>query len=308
MSQRLGIVIAVVVLANIAGAVWLMWWTTRGSTKQAAGETTHVWDGDLTEYNNPLPRWWLWLFILTIVFGLGYLVVFPGLGGFRGIAHWTEVSQWQAEEQTAHQAFEQRFAPLAGMSLEDLSQDPGAMTTAKNLFALNCSACHGSDARGAKGFPNLTDADWLWGGSPQAIYLTIAQGRDGLMPAWGPVLGPQGVEQLVAYVETLSGRAAPAQLAEAGKAQFLTLCSGCHGADGRGNLALGAPNLTDDIWLHGGSEGDIRVSINAGRTNHMPGQLERLCETQVRLLAAYVYSLSPHTAAAAPPAAGAVSP
>ena len=182
------------------------------------------------------------------------------------------------------------------------------MTTAKNLFALNCSACHGSDARGAKGFPNLTDADWLWGGSPQAIYLTIAQGRDGLMPAWGPVLGPQGVEQLVAYVETLSGRAAPAQLAEAGKAQFLTLCSGCHGADGRGNLALGAPNLTDDIWLHGGSEGDIRVSINAGRTNHMPGQLERLGETQVRLLAAYVYSLSPHTAAAAPPAAGAVSP
>jgi cytochrome c oxidase cbb3-type subunit 3 len=298
MSGTVGVVIAVVVLANIAGALWLIWWTMRGSSQTAAGETTHVWDGDLTEYNNPLPRWWLWLFILSILFGLGYLVVFPGLGGFRGLAHWTEVGQWRTEEQAAHQAFERRFAGLEGKSLMALSADADAMATAKNLFALNCSACHGSDARGAKGFPNLTDQDWLWGGAPQTIYQTIAQGRDGLMPAWGPVLGPKGVEQVLAYVETLSGRPAPAELVEAGKAQFQTLCSGCHALDGGGNPALGAPNLKDDIWLHGGSEADIRASITGGRTNHMPAQLERLGETKVRLLAAYVYGLSPPAAPA----------
>lgn len=297
MSRGSGIFITIVVLANILAAVWLIWWTARGSGKVAPQQTTHVWDDDLTEYNNPLPRWWLWLFLLSILFALCYLVVFPGLGKFPGIAHWTEVSQYRQEDLAARQALEQRFAAFSGKSLIELSTDPGAMATAKNLFALNCSACHGSDARGAKGFPNLTDQDWLWGGSEQTITQTISQGRDGLMPAWGPVLGHDGVEQVLAYVFSLSGRtpgaaAVPPQVLAEGKARFMTMCTACHGADGTGNQAVGAPNLTDKIWLYGSSANDIRETITNGRTNHMPPHLERLGETKVRLLAAYVLSLS----------------
>jgi cytochrome c oxidase cbb3-type subunit III len=297
MSQGMGIYIAVVVLANIGAALWLIWWTARGSGKVSPQETTHVWDDDLTEYNNPLPRWWLWMFLLSIAFGLGYLIVFPGLGNFPGLAHWTEVSQYQQEDLAARRALEQRFAAFNGKSLTELSKDPAAMATAKNLFALNCSACHGSDARGAKGFPNLTDQDWLWGGGEQTIYQTIAQGRDGLMPAWGPVLGHDGVENVMTYVLSLSGRRpgdaeVPAQTLAAGKAVFTTMCAVCHGADGTGNQAVGGPNLTDKIWLYGGSVKDIRETITNGRTNHMPAHLERLGDTKVRLLAAYVLSIS----------------
>ena len=297
MSTGFGIFITVLVLANIGGALWLIWWTARGSGKVAPLQTTHVWDDDLTEYNNPLPRWWLWLFLLSILFALCYLVVYPGLGNFRGIAHWTEVSQYRDEDSAARRALELRFAAFNGKSLADLSKDPGAMSTAKNLFALNCSACHGSDARGAKGFPNLTDQDWLWGGDEQTIQQTISQGRDGLMPAWGPVLGHDGVENVLAYVLSLSGRGpagppAAAQTLTAGKALFTTMCTACHGADGKGNKLVGAPNLTDGIWLYGGSVNDLRETITNGRTNHMPAHLERLGDTKVRLLAAYVLRLS----------------
>lgn len=297
MSRGFGIFIAVVVLTNIGAALWLIWWTARGSGKIAPQQTTHVWDDDLTEFNNPLPRWWLWLFLLSILFALCYLVVFPGLGRFPGIAHWTQVSQFREEDLAARRALEQRFAAFNGKSLTELSMDPGAMATAKNLFALNCSACHGSDARGAKGFPNLTDQDWLWGGDEQTIYRTISQGRDGLMPAWGPVLGHDGVEKVLAYVMSLSGRGpegapAAAESLSAGKALFTAMCTACHGADGTGNQAVGGPNLTDKIWLYGGSVNDIRETITKGRTNHMPPHLERLGETKVRLLAAYVLSLS----------------
>ncbi len=293
----MGLFIAIAVLVNIGGTLWLIWWTARGSGDVAPQQTTHVWDDDLTEFNNPLPRWWLWLFLLSIFFALGYLVVFPGLGRFPGIAHWTEVSQYQQEDQAARRALEQRFAAFNGKSLTELSRDPAAMATAKNLFALNCSACHGSDARGAKGFPNLTDQDWLWGGGEQTIYQTIAHGRDGLMPAWGSVLGHDGVEKVMAYVLSLSGRrpgdaAVPAPELAAGKTLFTTMCTACHGADGTGNQAVGAPNLTDKIWLYGGSMNDIRETITNGRTNHMPPHLERLGDTKVRLLAAYVLSIS----------------
>lgn len=296
MSQGIAIFVTIGVLANIGAALWLIWWTARGSGKVAPQQTTHVWDDDLTEYNNPLPRWWLWLFLSSIVFGLCYLIVFPGLGKFPGLAHWTEVSQYQQEDLAARQSLERRFAAFDGKSLTELSRDPGAMATAKNLFALNCSTCHGSDARGAKGFPNLTDKDWLWGGTEQAIYQTISQGRDGLMPAWGPVLGHDGVEQVMTYVLALSNRTPNAtvspQALAAGKTLFTTMCSACHGADGTGNQAVGAPNLTDKIWLYGGSVNDIRETIANGRANHMPPHLERLGDIKVRLLAAYVLSLS----------------
>lgn len=297
MNQTVAILVSIGVIGTIAATLWLIWWTSRGSGSVAPQQTTHVWDEDLTEYNNPLPRWWLWLFLITIVFGVGYLTLYPGLGGFKGALHWTEASQWSSEHAAAERTFDQRFAAVKDESLADLSKDPAAMATAKNLFALNCSACHGSDARGAKGFPNLTDNDWLWGGSEEAVYQTISQGRDGNMPAWGPVLGPQGVEQVEAYVLSLSGRDlgdkdASARLASAGKTSFETLCSACHGLDGKGNQTLGAPNLTDNIWLHGSSVADIRESITQGRTNHMPAQLERLGDTKVRLLAAYILNVS----------------
>jgi cytochrome c oxidase cbb3-type subunit 3 len=288
----IGLFVTIAVLANIAAMAWLIWWTARGSAKKSPQETTHLWDGDLTEYNNPLPRWWLWLFILTIIFGLAYLALYPGLGTFAGAKNWSSVSQYQAEEQAAGLALERRFAALKTRSLTELSKDPAAMSTARNLFALNCSTCHGSDARGAKGFPNLTDNDWLWGGSEEAVYQTVSQGRDGIMPAWGPVLGPEGVDQVVAYVIRLSGKPAPANLAGPGKTRFEAVCAACHGIDGRGNQALGAPNLTDEIWLHGGTVKDIRETVANGRTNHMPPHLERLGEIKVRLLAAYVLSLS----------------
>jgi cytochrome c oxidase cbb3-type subunit 3 len=284
-------------VAMIVGALWLIWWTSRGSGAVAPQSTTHVWDDDLTEYNNPLPRWWLWLFLITIVFGIVYFALYPGLGNFKGALGWTEVGAWRAEHGAAEHAFDARFASLQDKSLNDLSQDPAAMAAARNLFALNCSGCHGSDARGAKGFPNLTDGDWLWGGSEDTIYQTISLGRDGVMPAWGTVLGDKGVEQVEAYVLSLSGRdlgtpAASAQLAASGKTTFETLCSACHGLDGKGNPLLGAPNLTDRVWLHGGSVADIRETIANGRTNHMPAQLERLGATKVRLLGAYVLAVS----------------
>jgi cytochrome c oxidase cbb3-type subunit 3 len=308
MSQGFGIFITIVVLANIGATLWLIWWTARGSGKIAPEETTHVWDDDLTEFNNPLPRWWLWLFLLSILFALCYLAEFPGLGKFSGIAHWTQVSQFQQEDLAARRALELRFAALNGKSLADLSKDSGAMATAKNLFALNCSTCHGSDARGAKEFPNLTDQDWLWGGDEPTVLQTISHGRDGLMPAWGTVLGHDGVEEVLAYVMSLSGRGpegapAPAASLNAGKAVFTTMCIACHGADGTGNKAVGGPNLTDKTWLYGGSANDIRESITNGHTNHMPPHIERLGETKVRLLAAYVLSLSRPSIARAQPIA-----
>jgi len=313
MKSGIAIFVVVLVVVNILAGLWLIWWTSKGAAKIAANSTTHVWDGDLTEYNNPLPRWWLWLFIMSIVFAFGYLALYPGLGNYRGLLNWTSASQTDIEGAEKQAAFTQRFAALKDKSLTELSKDPSAMSTAKNLFALNCSSCHGSDARGAKGFPNLTDQDWLWGGSDDTVYQTIAMGRNNAMPAWGAVLGADGVDQVMAYVLSLSGResSGPQATAEgiaAGKVRFETMCTACHGIDGKGIQALGGPNLTDKIWLYGGSVADIRDTITNGRVNQMPAHLERLGETKVRLLAAYVLSLSKHEtpASAAPTASNAV--
>ncbi len=303
MSEHLGLYIAIVALANICAALWLIWWTARGSGALPPQQTTHVWDGDLTEYNNPLPRWWLGLFLLCILFGFCYLALYPGLGNYPGLLHWSSAGALRADQQAAQSDFERSFGAVRGESLAQLGQDPALMNTGRNLYALNCSPCHGSDARGAKGFPNLTDNDWLWGGSDEMVLQTISYGRNGVMPAWLPILGAAGVDQVTAYVLSLSGRHPADTAVEAGKATFATLCSACHGADAKGNPLLGAPNLTDDIWLHGGAEQDIHDSIANGRNNHMPAQLERLGETRVRLLAAYVLSLSRPAgpAQAAPP-------
>ena len=291
MSSATSLFIAVFTILNILGCLWLIWWTM----KRQPGEqetTGHVWDGDLVEYNNPLPRWWLWLFILTIVFGLAYLVLYPGLGSFDGTNDWSSTTQYDREVQRIESRVEEMFAPFASMDLIELANNETAMGAARNIFGNNCAACHGSDGRGAKGFPNLTDGDWLWGGEPETIYQTIAQGRMGVMPALGAALGDEGTDNVVAYVLSLSGREASPEAAAAGKTQFDVLCASCHGVDGKGNKLLGAPNLTDETWLHGGSPEAIHETIVEGRNNQMPAQLGLLGETKVRLLAAYVLKMS----------------
>ncbi len=301
MTGSASVFIAVFTIVNIIACVWLMWWTakdrsapeekTAPATEGAVEKTGHVWDGDLEEFNNPLPRWWLGLFILTIVFGAIYLAIFPGLGNFNGLRGWSQVDQYDKQVAAAREKLESRLAVLKDQPLEQLARDPDAMSTAKNLFGANCSTCHGSDARGAKGFPNLTDADWLYGGEPETIYTSIANGRHGIMPPLGTALGDSGVKEVASYVVSLSGGKAPEDWVASGKQRFETICAACHGVDGRGNVALGAPNLTDDVWLYGRDFESIRATIMNGRDNQMPAHLEMLGEAKVKLLAAYVMSL-----------------
>lgn len=311
MSSQLSLFIIVFTLINIAACVWLLWWTAR-KRSSAAPEgpetknptTGHVWDGDLEEYNNPLPRWWLGLFVITVLFGVAYLVIYPGLGNFAGTKGWTQIGAYEAQMSKQRAVFESSLAQAKDKSLLDLSHDAAAMSTARNLFGQNCSTCHGSDARGAKGFPNLADNDWLWGGDDAAVYATIAQGRHGMMPPWEDALGAKGVADVASYVLSLSQGEAPAAQVAAGQQHFATLCAGCHGADARGNPMIGAPNLTDDVWLHGGDVASIEETIAKGRQNQMPAHLQSLGETRVRLLAAYVLSLSNQAFAAQPRSAG----
>jgi cytochrome c oxidase cbb3-type subunit III len=281
---------------NVLACLWLMWWTARArptpEAQASGGKTGHVWDGDLEEYNNPMPRWWLGLFVITVLFGAGYLIVFPGLGNFAGSNRWSSVGAYEAQMKVQRARFEARVASLQGLTLQQLAADPGAMATARNLFGANCSNCHGSDARGTRGFPNLTDPDWLWGGEERAVYDSIAQGREGVMPALGAALGDTGVNEVASYVISLGGQKAPDDWVAAGKDRFAVMCAACHGGDAKGNPLLGAPNLTDGAWLHGGDFDSVRATITNGRNSQMPAHAATLGESKVRLLAAYVLSLS----------------
>ncbi len=285
--------VIVLTLGNIAACYWLIKWTAKTRPGEvAAGDVTgHSWDG-LEEYNNPLPNWWLWLFYLTLVFGIVYLILYPGLGNFKGVLGWTEVKEWQQEVEAAEAKYGPIFQKYAGQDIAAIAKDPEALEIGGRLFANYCAQCHGSDAQGGGGFPNLTDNDWLYGGSPEAIEQTILNGRQGNMPAWGPQLGEDGVKQVTAYVLSLSGRKVDPALASAGKEKYQTFCSGCHGADGKGNQALGAPNLTDKVWLYGGSRGSVEKTIREGRAGRMPAFKDFLGKDKVHLLAGYVYSLS----------------
>jgi cytochrome c oxidase cbb3-type subunit 3 len=290
MTQPASLFVIAFTAINVLACLWLMWWTARGGPTDA--KTGHVWDGDLEEYNNPMPRWWLGLFVITVVFGAAYLLFYPGLGNFAGFGKWSSIDRYEAQMAQQRARFDERVASLRGKSLRELAADPAAMSTAKNLFGANCSTCHGSDARGARGFPNLTDQDWLYGGEEQTVYETIANGRHGIMPPLGAVLGETGVNEVASYVLSLSGRKAPDDWIAAGKERFATICAACHGADARGNPQLGAPNLTDNTWLHGGDFDTVRATITNGRDNQMPAHAATLGESKVRLLAAYVLSLS----------------
>jgi len=286
--------VIVLTVGNILGCWWLIRWTSKPQAGEAAsGDVTgHTWDETLQEYNNPLPRWWLWMFYLTMVFGLAYLALYPGLGVYKGQLGWTEESQYEAEMKAAAEKYDPIFANFAKQDIANLAKDPEAVKVGQRLFLNYCATCHGSDARGTLGFPNLADDDWLYGGEPDTIKTTIMYGRSGAMPPWQAALGDKGVDEVAEYVLSLSGRSQDAAKAEAGKARFEMMCAACHGADAKGTKAMGAPNLTDNIWLYGGSPGKVRESISKGRNGRMPAHADFLGENKVHLLAAYVYSLS----------------
>jgi cytochrome c oxidase cbb3-type subunit 3 len=295
MSSGYNLLVVVLAVANIAAMLWLLWWTRkrRGDTKAGAPTTGHVWDGDLQEYNNPLPRWWLFTFLISIAFSVVYLAMYPGLGNYQGSLGWSSARQHQERQQVLEAEAQRVLAPFNSQTVEELRRNPAALAVGRNLFASECILCHGSDAQGATGFPNLTDKDWLWGGDPDTIVTTITGGRTGIMVGWRDALGGDAaVNDVVAYVLSLSGRSSPqAGDAARGKERYDAICVACHGADGKGNQALGAPNLTDNIWLHGGDVNTIRDVIANGRQGQMPAQGGRLSELKVRLLAAYVLSL-----------------
>ncbi len=292
--------VVVLTLANIAGIYWLIRWTSKkrpGEVAQGA-ETGHSWDG-LTEYNNPLPRWWLYMFYITIVFALIYLVLYPGLGRFGGLLGWhsgnelnVENSQYQKEMARADARYQPVYTAWAEQDIDSLSRDFDALTTGRRLYLNYCSTCHGSDAGGATGFPSLANGVWQWGGAPAEIKHTLLNGRQANMPGFEQMLGDEGVSNVAQYVLQLAGRSdADAAMAEQGQPQYMTYCSGCHGAEGKGMAMLGAPNLTANAWVYGGSVGAIETTIRQGRAGVMPAFGELLGEDRVHVLSAYVYSL-----------------
>ncbi|MEW9897572.1 cytochrome-c oxidase, cbb3-type subunit III [Chitinivorax sp. PXF-14] len=281
----------------VGGIVWLAYLlVSQRSTRVAPGEKVetlgHVWDGDLEEYNNPLPRWWMGLFVLTLVFGVVYLALYPGLGTWQGLNKWTSQGQYEAERSKAEAKYNAIYDKYLKMDVKAVAADPEAKQMGQRLFQTYCMQCHGADAKGNKGFPNLTDSDWLYGGAPEKIGETISGGRKGAMPAFGAALGEDGVKDVANYVLSLSGRDHNEDRALRGKETFTTICAACHGADGKGNQAVGAPNLTDKTWLYGGSEKTIVETITNGRNGVMPNWKEFLGDAKVHVLASYVYGLS----------------
>lgn len=308
--------ITVITLGSIIGCLVLLVWCIRNKMGVEEGQSMgHSFDG-IEELNNPLPKWWSYLFVATILFALVYLIAYPGLGNWKGVLGWSSsaqgiktiaegqataeaqgYNQYLREMETADKYFGEVFKSLAYesdgqyRSIEELSRDPKAVKVGQRLYLQNCAQCHGSSARGSMGFPNLTDNDWLWGGDAASIKTTLMEGRMGQMPAWDTVLGNEGINQMTAYVLSLSGRKVNTLDAQAGKEKF-AMCAACHGADGKGNFTFGAPNLTDNIWLYGGSKKAVIASLRHGRYGVMPAWKDILGEDKIQLISAYVYQLS----------------
>ena len=299
--------ISVLTIGSLIGLTWLLLATRKGESKNTTDQTMgHSFDG-IEEYDNPLPKWWFWLFVGTLVFSVGYLILYPGLGNWKGILPgyengWTGANEWQKEMDKADARFGPIFAKYAAMPVEEVAKDPQALKMGGRLFASNCSVCHGSDAKGAFGFPNLTDKDWRWGGDAETIKASIMNGRHGVMPAWAEVIGEQGVADVAAFVLTsMDGRKLP-EGAKAdpakGKEIFAGNCVACHGPEGKGTPAMGAPDLTHpQAFIYGSSFAQLQQTIRYGRQGQMPAQAEIQGNDKVHLLAAYVYSLSQDGAA-----------
>lgn len=291
--------VAAATVLGLAACILLLLIASRRQPSAADNTTGHVWDEDLRELNNPLPLWWMGLFVLTVAFGGIYLALYPGLGSAAGKLGWTSRGEHAADVAQTRASMAPVYAAFTGMSPEQLAKDPKAHAIGERLFANNCAGCHGADAKGSKGFPNLTDNDWLWGGSYDTIVETITKGREGNMPVMAPAVGTaEDVRNVAHYVMSLSDSPHNALYAQLGKPKFV-VCAACHGPAGKGNQALGAPNLTDKIWLHGWGEEAIMAMVNNGKHNVMPAHGERLTPEQIRVLAAYVWSLSQSQVAAA---------
>jgi len=286
--------IIVLTVANIVGCLWLLWWTRRkrADGKPEAETTGHVWDVDLTEGNKPLPRWWLYLFYLTIVFSFAYLVIYPGLGSFAGVSGWSSEKQHATDVAAAQAKLEPILAGFRDRPIDALASDHEAVELGRSVFANHCATCHGSDGRGARGFPNLTDQDWLFGGEPETVLTTIGSGRQAVMPPFKAILGDPGIAATAAYVQSLSGTQADPALVRAGATHFQMLCVACHGPEAKGNPLMGAPNLTDRVWLFGGDAATIAETIGNGRTSQMPAHADLLGNDRVRLVAAWVVAQS----------------
>ena len=293
-SEAWGLYVAIFTVASIvACAVLLKAMSARGDPGDRVDTTGHVWDEDLSEWNNPLPQWWMWLFYITIVFSLVYLVLYPGLGTYRGYFSWSSSGQYDAEQRRAAAVYGPIVGKFLAQDIRTVAADPEARQLGQRLFMSYCAQCHGSDAGGSRHFPNLRDRDWLYGGEPEAIRTSITEGRNGTMPPMSAAVGSaEDVKDVAHYVLKLAGRTFDGLRAHRGKAKFDTVCAACHGTEGKGNPQLGSANLTDEIWLHGGSESVIMDTITRGAKSTMPPHKDFLDPGKIHLLTAYVYGLS----------------
>ncbi|MEQ1438760.1 cytochrome-c oxidase, cbb3-type subunit III [Fontimonas sp. SYSU GA230001] len=282
--------VLVITVASMIGALWLLFANAKG--KVTTEDTGHVWDGDLREYNNPLPRWWLNLFVITVVFGVAYFVFYPGLGNFGGTYGWTSDKQLEERLAAVRAKRDAVFAQFRDQDPGSLSTNAAALSLGRDVFLNNCAGCHGADARGAIGFPNLTDNDWLYGGTPEQVVASITHGRNGIMPAFNGAIDAATVDALAQTVARWSDPKLDPAVRAKGTAQFNITCAACHGPDGKGNPMLGAPNLTDDIWLYGGTRDRVRETILFGRKGAMPAHEKLLRPDEIKVVAAYVLSLS----------------
>jgi cytochrome c oxidase cbb3-type subunit 3 len=282
--------IIVLTIVTFIGMLWLLF-SNRTRTPIDENTTGHNYDG-IEEWDNPLPGWWFSMFLITIIWGAGYLIVYPGLGNFPGLLGWTSVEQHDGEVRVAEERYRAMRDKYLALPIEEIYTDPKVRNMGMRIYGNNCSQCHGLDAAGALGFPNLADGDWLWGGAPAQIKHTLVNGRQAVMPPWEAILGEQGILETTAYVLELNNRDADETLARAGQKHFRTYCVACHGPEGKGNPALGAPNLTNGIWLYGGAEDQIAHSLRVGRNGQMPAYGNTLGEDKIHLLTAYIYGLS----------------
>lgn len=283
--------IIVLTTITIVGLIWILFANRKREQQPTEKTTGHVSDG-IEEYDNPLPAWWFYMFVLTIIWGIGYLVIYPGMGNFPGLLGWTQLGQHEKEVSVAEDKFRAMRDRYLALPIEEIATDPAVRKMGMRMFSSNCAQCHGSDAKGSYGFPNLADGDWIYGGSPADIKVSITQGRQAAMPAWASIIGDEGVTDVTAYILSINGREADNAQANAGAQVFQTYCVACHGAEATGNPALGAPNLKNGIWLYGGSAEQISHSVRAGRNGVMPAFKDTLTEDKIHILSAYVYGLN----------------